>query len=239
MQNKENSQPSGSSYLTIGSGRVARHLSFYFEILKIPFQTWNRSQPLEELSTKLLLKPTVLLAISDQALFPFYQEHLQGFKVVHFSGALHFPDMIACHPLMTFGPTLYDLSTYQNIHFALTGASSLQEIIPELSNPSFVMRAEDKALYHALCVLSGAGTQTLWSLCQKQLQSLNVPPEAFLGYIRQIFNNYQSLGAQGQTGPWGRKDLLTIQNNLMALEERNPLLMRVYQLLQEGHHDNH
>ena len=141
-------QPQGASYLIVGSGRLATHLSHYFNLLEVTFLTWNRNQSLNELKNLLNQKPLVLLAISDSALEIFYQENLnnQNLQVVHFSGAHVSKNMISCHPLMTFGKELYPLETYKKIFFAVTGIETLQELFPFLTNTSFKLRSEDKAL---------------------------------------------------------------------------------------------
>jgi hypothetical protein len=228
------------SFLLIGSGRLARHFQFYFSQLGIPFTTWNRHQTESELQNALASKPTVLLAISDQALSGFYSQYLKALhiKTVHFSGALHLEGTFCCHPLMTFGPDLYDLETYCSIHFAVTGVEDVQDVLPFLQNPSFQLRSEDKALYHALCVLSAAGAQSLWSQASRSFEKLGLPSEALKPYVKQIGLNFAKSGSAALTGPWVRQDFLTIEKNLKALEEFSPDLNIAYSTLKGGLYDN-
>ena len=236
MKSESLKQPQGASYLIVGSGRLATHLSYYFSLLDIKFLTWKRKEDFKKLQDHLVLKPIVLLAISDSALLQFYDENLADhmLPVVHFSGALSTSKMISCHPLMTFGKTLYSIDTYKSIFFAVTGTETVQDILPALPNSSFKLKAEDKALYHALCVLSAAGAQKIWSQSENILTSLGVPPKAFSPYVKQIAENYVASGSQALTGPWTRGDEKTISQNLTALSYKSDSLHQVYKILKEG-----
>jgi predicted short-subunit dehydrogenase-like oxidoreductase (DUF2520 family) len=64
-------------YLIIGNGRVARHICHYFDLLKIKKYTrWDRSQPVERLHELAADANRVLLAIRDDGIEPFIEEHL-------------------------------------------------------------------------------------------------------------------------------------------------------------------
>lgn len=212
------------SYLIIGSGRVARHLGHYLHLQNINFESWDRSQDPHALARKVAKASHVLLAISDSALESFYRQRLAGHDVtvVHFSGALHFDDMISAHPLMTFGPELYDLQFYQKIHFTLTGTSLLDKALPGLKNPFSILPAEKKSLYHAYCVAGGNFVSLLMGEMLKGLSDLNIPPQAGAVYLEKVFTNTMNNPQSALTGPLVRKDATTVQKNLHALEG-NPL----------------
>lgn len=208
------------SYLIIGSGRVARHLSHYFDLLKIAHTSWNRNQSLSEFNSKLENASVLLLAISDDALENFYKTHLATFPektVIHFSGALVASPMIAAHPLMTFGLELYELEFYKRIHFCVTGADSLQDLIPQLPNSSSTLFAFEKSKYHALCVLGGNFSSLLIGKMLEEFQKLGLPESASLPYIEKIVSNTFASPAESLTGPLVRKDVLTVEKNLQAL----------------------
>lgn len=109
----------------------------------------------------------ILVLIKDDEIEKFISEKKSGIlqdKIfVHFSGLLSIPDAESVHPLITFGENLYDPVTYSKITFITeAGRKSFRELFPELSNPSFQIPAEHKALYHAYCVMSGNFTTILW-----------------------------------------------------------------------------
>ncbi|MDG0815232.1 Rossmann-like and DUF2520 domain-containing protein [Bdellovibrio svalbardensis] len=210
---------SSTSYLVIGSGRVARHIGHYFHLLNLKHKSWDRSQDPHALKKLIHESSHVLLAISDNAIEGFFRLHLAGLEktVVHFSGAHNFDVMIAAHPLMTFGPDLYDLEFYKKIHFTMTGAS-LNEALPGLTNPSSVLPAEQKALYHAYCVLGGNFTTLLLAKMLEGFAEMKIPSEAAKLYIEKVVGNTFAEPGKALTGPLVRKDIETVNANLQALD---------------------
>lgn len=218
MQTK--TTPQSISYLLIGSGRVASHIAHYFQLLNISFQTWDRSQDPHAIRRKIAAATHVLLAIKDEAIFPFYRQHLAGHEkvVVHFSGAHHFDDMVAVHPLMTFGSDLYTQEFYERIHFVVTGAARLTEALPGVPNKFTLLPAEQKPLYHALCVIGGNFVTLLTSKMLTGFKDMNIPPEAAQVYLEKITENVFAQGASALSGPLVRKDVATVEANLSALK---------------------
>ena len=181
------------SILLIGSGRLAKHLFYWNSLLEKPNQilTWDRSQD-PHLLNKFLNQTTVVwLAISDTAIVPFFEKYLVGHdhKVVHFSGALNDTRLISAHPMMSFPQELMSDSAYADIGFGVTGVSDLSSVLPGFKNSFFVVAAENKALYHSLCVVAGNFPQLLWVETEKKFLELQFPESAFRTYITQILNN--------------------------------------------------
>lgn len=206
-----------SKPLLVGSGHVARHFSFYFENLGLDFAAWNRREPVT-LRDRLAGADRVWLAVSDSALPALIDGELRDFPgtIVHFSGAFNHPRAIGAHPLMTFGPALYEPAFYPRIHFTVSGGT-LDEALPGLKNPWSPIMSAERARYHALCVLGGNFPVLLWNKMEKDLAALGVPSEAARSYLLQVARNYASLGEKALTGPLVRKDAITIEKNLAAL----------------------
>jgi hypothetical protein len=219
------------SYLLIGSGRVAQHLSHYLHLLDISFQSWDRAQDPHALKPKISDATHVLLAISDSAVLGFFRRNLAGMDkvVVHFSGAHNFEDMISAHPLMTFGPQLYSLDFYKKIHFTLTNGT-FRQALPGLENPHSSLSPDQKPLYHASCVLGGNFTTLLIKKMLENLQEMNLPQEAAEIYISQIIKNTFANPENALTGPIVRKDIETVKANIKALEEdkKSPRADEIY-----------
>jgi len=207
-------------YLIIGAGKLAKHLDHYLKLLGVSVSSWDRSQDPHLLHSKLSEATHVLLAISDSALQSFYHKNLDGLEktVIHFSGALHIDGMIAAHPLMTFGPQLYELETYRRIHFILTGVTSLQDAIPELPNSFSLLSSEKKSLYHALCVMAGNFPIILWQKMFYDFEKLGISAEAPRVYLEAALKNSLQNPQTALTGPLARNDRATIQKNIEALE---------------------
>lgn len=210
-----------SPVLLIGSGRLAKHLHHWHRLLKLPYSvtTWSRNESLSTLQTHLQSHRLVWLAISDSSLAAFYSEHLSGAgaRVVHFSGAFHDDRMVSAHPLMSFSHDLYQLEDYQKIYFSLTGISSLAEVLPGFENTFGALPAEQKPLYHALCVLSGNVPQMLWSKTLENFRQLHIPDSAVDAYIQKTTENFIELKEKSVTGPIARGDHSTIEKNTQAL----------------------
>ena len=231
-------------YLLIGSGALARHLYFYLSSSKnsaTEITTWNRKDnSFANLNTKLSSCTHILLAISDSALSDFYLSYhsltASHARWIHFSGAHNFENLIAAHPLMSFGPEIYDLEVYRKIHFALTGVNALKEIFPFLENSYSILSVDKKSLYHSLCVLGGNMPILLWEKMNAELSKMNIPTAATDVYLEIILQNYLKYRDKALTGPLKRKDLTTIKNNLSALE--NDHYQKIYSAFAESQNIN-
>lgn len=221
------------SILLIGSGRLAKHLKHWHSLLNTTsrLSVWSRRLESTETLKELLKTHSHLwLAISDSSLSDFYATALSEYKgqIVHFSGAFQHPAMVSAHPLMSFSHELYDLQTYQKIHFALTDIEKIETALPGFTNSFTALKPEDKALYHALCVMSGNLPQLLWSQTFKIFKTLGIPDTAVDRYILQITQNFVNLKQESVTGPLVRRDHITINKNITSLEPY-PDLQKIYQ----------
>lgn len=206
----------------VGDGRVARHLHHYFELLSIPVRRWSRRadacSPVEALSDC----GTILLLIHDAAIEPFVAAwpELARRRLVHCSGSLVTTAAECAHPLMTFGPDLYDLATYQAIPFVLdSGGTPFEALLPGLPNRSFAIRAADRPSYHAHCVMAGNFSMLLWLKLFHQFESrFGIPAEAAHPFLAQTARNLVADAGGALTGPLVRGDTATIAANLAALE---------------------
>lgn len=209
-------------YTIIGAGRVARHMCHYFKVLGIAYQQWSRQSPVSVLEKFVKQTPRILILISDSAIEKFILEHpcLANKTLIHFSGSLQTTHAYACHPLMTFTDSLYDLAPYQQIPFILErGGPTFNELLPELNNPHYLIDADKKALYHALCVVSGNFSTLLWQRCFSLFeQQLDLPTAILQPYLQQITENLITQPHRALTGPLARGDLITMQKNIQALQ---------------------
>jgi len=219
------------NYAILGGGRLARHFSHYFHLLGTPHTCWTRDGCSKFNSFELpgagqRLRATidkaehVLLLVSDTAVgsllkqYPFLHEK----TLVHCSGALSIPGVAGAHPLMTFADGLYDLQTYQSVPFMLEAGQDFKKLFPDLPNPNFSIGVEDKALYHAMCVMAGNFTQLLWKgVSDRFEQHFELPAETLHPYLRQLVSNFIQAPESALTGPLVRNDLQTIERNLNAL----------------------
>lgn len=213
-----------NSYLILGAGRLAKHLSHYMNLTGQKFLSWNRSvEKPEQCLGELFQDSThILVALSDSAIEPFIKARpfLNEKPLIHFSGAISISNVSSAHPLMTFTPELYTLETYKKIPFVTEkGKTPFSEIFPFWSNPCFEIEPQLKPLYHSLCVASGNFTSILWNEVFDRFQEqLGLPKEILHPYLLQITKNLVDNPNSALTGPLQRGDQSTINKNLQALD---------------------
>ena len=203
----------------IGNGKAARHIMHYFDIVGQPFTHWFRANkslshsPFDKNQSRLsryklklqnIFKSstslessfsdiqTVLILIPDDQIDSFIAKNpfLKNKMLIHFSGSLNSQYAIGCHPLMTFGEQFYSLEKYQKIPFVVDQGIEFKSIFPLLENPVHEIHSEDKALYHAYCVMAGNFSQMLWKNIQQGLEQLNLPAELMSAYLQQNTENF-------------------------------------------------
>ncbi len=223
-------------YAILGGGRLARHMGHYLSLLDHPWSGWARNpgSPLNShdisdkqhrLEATIAPASHVLLLVSDAAIMPLVKKYpfLHGKLLIHCAGAISLPGIAGAHPLMTFAGELYGLEHYQQIPFMVESGYSFDKLFPDLPNPSYPINVEQKALYHALCVMAGNFPQILWrQVTLKMSKDLDLPAQVLQPYLAKTLENFQRSPDAALTGPLVRGDRQTIDRNLGALD-RDPL----------------
>jgi len=221
-----------SNYAIVGGGRLARHFMQYFRLLEIPHTRWARNggssfnsfdlTDAEQRLWKTIEKADrVLLLVSDSAITTMLKQYpfLHDKQLIHCSGVLSIPGVAGVHPLMTFANEPYDLQTYRSVPFMLEAGLVFEELFPDLSNPHFAINIEDKARYHAMCVMAGNFSQLLWKgVSDRFEQQFDLPANSLHPYLAQLVSNFIQAPGNALTGPLVRKDMQTIERNINALE---------------------
>lgn len=216
----------------VGNGRLAKHFKFYFSELNLPTQSWDRHSN-RSLQHFLSAVDIVLLMISDDSIEPFVKEHsssLEHKTLFHFSGALSFPHINCCHPLMTFSDHLLSVDKYQQISFiGERGKINLVDCIPRLKNPIISLEASEKGKYHAWCVMAGNFTTILWQECFKTMsEELGISADHLTPYMDQIISNLKHDAKSALSGPLARKDKSTIRKNIESVPHVYQELYRAF-----------
>ncbi len=241
-----NSPDSGHGpYGFVGDGRLSRHWRHYFTSLGIPWKLWSRrmarpnGKPGITAALALAGCPTILLAVSDDAIAPVMArlraDGLSDRRFVHFCGGRSFEGAFGTHPLMSFAGELYEPAFYRDIPVFADQDDARPEpveefraLFPRLPNPCFPLKAADKAYYHALCALAGGFTAVLWrEFFTAMSERFGAPREALAAYPRRIIENVIASSDGALTGPVARGDAETIDAHLTALE--GTALAGVYQ----------
>jgi predicted short-subunit dehydrogenase-like oxidoreductase (DUF2520 family) len=228
-------------YLIIGNGRVAWHLKHYLKLLNLPCQNWSRdNNTRDELMSFVKDCSHVLLLISDDAIEDFINDNdclLGAEYLIHCSGSLTLENCFAAHPLMTFGPDLYDKKIYLDMPFILEeGVPDFPVLLPNLPNKSFKIPKNMKPLYHALCVIGGNFTCLLWQKFFSELENkFNLPKEIVYPYLDQVVKNLKNSATNALTGPLARDDKETIEANLKSLA--GDPYQKIYQAFVEAYYE--
>lgn len=231
----------GAPGLSAASGRLARHMACYFSSLGIPYSTWRRGQPAEELDALASAATHILLAVSDEAIEPVARELKTSAVKIHFSGSLVTPHAFGAHPLMTFGPDLYAPEKYRAMTFIVDeDAPDFKDLLPGLANAHLRLSPGKKARYHALCVLGGNFSCMLWQKMLGDFQKdFGIPPEAAALYLRQQTENLLKDYTSALTGPLARGDRKTLARNIAALagDPFQPVYQSFVKAYEEKNHD--
>jgi predicted short-subunit dehydrogenase-like oxidoreductase (DUF2520 family) len=162
--------------------------------------------------------------------------------LIHFSGSLITNLAYGTHPLMTFSEVLYPKDQYKTIPFVIDqDAPPFQKIFPSLPNPHFRLAKENKAKYHALCVLSGNFSCMLWQKLISTFENeFKFNPEIAQPYLLQQTQNILNNPKTALTGPLIRNDSHTIKNNIASLDldpfqDVYKSFVECYQKLQKEH----
>jgi 2-dehydropantoate 2-reductase len=207
-------------YGVIGDGHLARHFTHYLSLLGLSCTQWHRKLHTNVID-HLADCDVILILISDDSLESFSKtlEWESNPLLVHCSGSKVVDSVWGIHPLMTFGPQLYDLPTYINVPFICEkGEHSFERIFPDLENRCFSIDKTQKALYHSLCVMSGNFPIMLWHKSMMELKKMGIDQSVLSPYLEQGLKNFQQDGLSSLTGPLVRGDLDTIRSNLRSLD---------------------
>ncbi|MBC7397593.1 MAG: DUF2520 domain-containing protein, partial [Bdellovibrionales bacterium] len=195
--NDQNASPRrpAARTLLVGNGKLARHLSHYLELKSAPYFHWKNARSIAHIPEPELAQATVIwILVSDQAIS---EVQLNIKKLAphavyfHSSAALSVPGVFTLHPLQTFGPRLYELSTYQNITFTAIKEEWTEvpqaglELMKALANPLQTLANSDRTLYHAACTMTANFPIILWTEVFRMMdKKTGISSEAFLPLLR-------------------------------------------------------
>ncbi len=167
----------------------------------------------------------VAAAIPDDALEPWRQDwkgDIGARPAIHFSGARVIEGVCGYHPLYSFPRISLDPAVMAGVAIAREeGAPPFADILPGATNPEFVIKAADRALYHALAVVSGNFAAHLWNASAEAFaRQFEIAPGTVLApYFASLVDRFAEAPLNSLTGPVARRDIRTVELNLDALSE--------------------
>jgi predicted short-subunit dehydrogenase-like oxidoreductase (DUF2520 family) len=224
-------------YVIVGTGRVGTSMAAWLARFGHDVATLShaaaRADPAGARAA-LAAADIVAAAIPDGALAGWAgtnREALEGRLAIHFSGALAVAGLWSYHPLFSFPRTALPGEVMDRIALQ-AGAPPLAAVFPGAPNPEFTVPDADRALYHALAVLSGNFAAHLWNEAARIFaERFVLPPEKVLApYLAGIVDRFAESPLDSLTGPVARRDEATVAANLAALagEPRLAALYRAF-----------
>jgi predicted short-subunit dehydrogenase-like oxidoreductase (DUF2520 family) len=184
----------------------------------------------------LLSIPDDVLADAAQKLAKLGGDKLRAKIILHTSGALdhrvlaplarHGASTASMHPMQTFSGR--SVPRLDGVIFSIEGAPAArraaQKIARALGGTPVVIRANDKPAYHASGTSVAGHALALIESANQTLMKIGFTRrranKALLPLIRQMLDNYESLGPHAAwTGPLSRGDYATIAKHAKALRQ--------------------
>ncbi len=145
------------------------------------------------------------------------------------------------HPLQTFKKNEIQKNIFQNIWFAIEGDKKAiavgKNIASSFKAQSFILKKEQKTLYHIGAVFASNYFVTLLSVVEEIGKKIGIPKEKVISIyepiIAQTLHNVKTSSAvQSLTGPIARNDVQTIQKHIQELsKKKNKHLLPLYSTL--------
>jgi predicted short-subunit dehydrogenase-like oxidoreductase (DUF2520 family) len=138
---------------------------------------------------------------------------------------------VTVHPNQSFPSKLKDANAFQGVYFALEGGEQAramaENIVRDLGAHPFVIRAEDKPVYHAACSVASNFFVALLDVAVSLLQQCgleqNTGRDLLLPLVERTLQNVKKFNTSGAlSGPIVRGDHKSVKNHLDALEKFPP-----------------
>ncbi|MHB8105041.1 MAG: Rossmann-like and DUF2520 domain-containing protein, partial [Dehalococcoidales bacterium] len=144
------------------------------------------------------------------------------------------------HPLQTFAGVQEAIENMPGSSFAIEAEepllSLLQELAESLNGSWILLKAGDKAAYHAAAVFVSNYLVTLMKMATDLWKTFSIPSDqatkALIPLMQGTLHNIESIGLpQCLTGPISRNDIDTIRKHLQVIREKTPELLFPYKEL--------
>jgi len=145
--------------------------------------------------------------------------------------------VFSMHPLQSFASFENSLESLKNTVFSIEGDKEkvhyLEDVMKILGNDYFIIKPEDKILYHsAACIVSNYFT-TLIDYGLDIFEAISIDRDiglrALMPLIEGTLDNIRILGTQDAlTGPIARGDIGTVENHIKEIKGKIPEKLSLY-----------
>jgi predicted short-subunit dehydrogenase-like oxidoreductase (DUF2520 family) len=224
-----------STIAIVGRGRMGPALAAALESVGRPvFGPLARGADGSGADVVLLCVPDAEIAGAARAVAP-----RDGLIVGHCSGAttlgvLHPHEALGLHPLMTV--------THAGASFAGAGCAIggttlhalavAESLAVSLGMHPFAVADDDRAAYHAAASIASNFLVTIEAAAERLAATAGVPRAALAPLVHAAVENWAALGAdEALTGPIARGDEAVVARQRMAVADRTPELLGLYDAL--------
>lgn len=147
---------------------------------------------------------------------------------------------VSVHPLQSFADVPGAMENLPGSYFALEGDEGAiplaRQVVVDLGGHAFIIKAEDKPLYHAAACIASNYLVSLMHLATNLYGRFGLSQkeafEALYPLVQGTISNIRRAGPeQALTGPVARGDVSTVAGHLPAMERAGRLESRLYRLL--------
>lgn len=220
----------------IGSGRLGRHLAYWWSFHSVPFWHLGASHLRNEILDDLLPSTQALfLAVRDGQIGEWIQKlRLKGYNraIFHFSGAWQFSDAWDIHPLASFGYGLWPPEIYSRLAWVASKKGTCDQLMrffPYFHWPIVELPSLPKPLYHAMATMAAAGIPELVQTVAHFFQRLGLKDPAISLFFETIWQT--GIWEKHPSGAWTRGDWNTVRSHEQTLENYDKNLASLYGLL--------
>lgn len=132
------------------------------------------------------------------------------------------------HPLMTVPKTG---AAFAGVPAAVAGHGIARQIAGALGMQPFEVVDQDRAAYHAAACMASNFLIALESAAERVGATAGIGRAQLAPLVRATVDNWEAQGHAALTGPHVRGDVATIERHRIALRERAPELLPLYEAL--------
>jgi predicted short-subunit dehydrogenase-like oxidoreductase (DUF2520 family) len=222
----------------IGMGRIGSSLYFSLRDTEFTFSGYYSRSPMKEIGESFYreikdIDADIYFFTLPDRIINLFSEMIEKKDryFVHCSG--YFPSdilgksrVLSLHPMFSVNKKFTSL---KGISWAIEGdedgISLGKRIVNAINGKYYILRKEDKPLYHIACVIGTNLVNTLLYYSSEILKNLRIDEKEILRLASSVIENSKDSGIlNALTGPIERGDYETIENELIALKKNYPHL---------------
>lgn len=228
----------------IGMGRVGSSLCFSLKDTDFIFSGYYSKEKVKEIDNSFYKNISELdsdiyfFTLPDKIIYSISEMvNKKDSYFVHCSGYLT-SDIFSRRKVLSLHPMISVSKPFSSLRDISWGIEGDEEglllgkrLVESMNGKYYIIKKEDKPIYHSACVISTNLVNTLLFYSSEILKGINVHEKDVLRLTESVIkNSYESGILNALTGPVERGDIETIEGELLALKKKYPYIF--YSILQ-------